>query len=234
MLPPQPPLQLRLHSRPLRINHAEIHRMPNPPARREHVIPKNPFLLRPDPQNRIPRFLIQRIRLQLHAHASQIFKRMPQQQILRLGIDRRPLPRRRNPRRSNLQSPMRLLNIHIPRAADHPPARPLDLRKRHRHAVRPLRSAPARCTPSSAPASQPASESTATIPRQFRSRTAHPNATAPAAPAAHARPRAPPVRHESVQDSSRNSAQESPQQTSTNLDDERQSKRAQKQPLAAA
>ena len=43
---------------------------------------------------------------------------MAQHQILRFRIDRRPLPCGSNPRRINLQPPVTLLNIHIPRAAD--------------------------------------------------------------------------------------------------------------------
>ena len=81
-----------LHFRPLRVDHAEVNGIAQPPVPTQHVLSKNAFLDRADAQNRITRLLIQRVRLQLHANASQSFEGMPQHQVLRFGVHHGALP----------------------------------------------------------------------------------------------------------------------------------------------
>src|ERR1700730_17379233 len=59
---------------PLGIDNAEINGMPDASAGRNHVVPEYTLFEGPDAQDRRARAVVQRIRLQLHAHAAQRFE----------------------------------------------------------------------------------------------------------------------------------------------------------------
>src|SRR5439155_7124115 len=63
--------EIRFHRRPLGIDHAVIHRVPDTAARGDHVIAERAFLLGADAQNGLARTLVQRVRLELDADAAQ-------------------------------------------------------------------------------------------------------------------------------------------------------------------
>jgi hypothetical protein len=85
---------------PLLIDNAELNRMPHPPS--SCACGTCP-LHRPQPQDRPPRSLVQRIRLQFQPHRAQRLERMPQHQVLRFRIHRRALPAPPHPGPANLQ-----------------------------------------------------------------------------------------------------------------------------------
>jgi len=141
--PPQTPrlltqhsLQPSLHRRPLLIDNAEVNRIPNAPALRHHVLAKRAFLDSPQPQNRAPRTLIQRIGLQFHAVRPQRFERMPQHQVLGFGIHRGALPRPANPRPADFHTPVQPVDVAVSRAPDGTSRRAIDCSEWQRRALR--------------------------------------------------------------------------------------------------
>src|SRR5215469_11611000 len=96
------------------------------------MAPQSPFFFSPNAQNRVAGPLIEGIRFQFHAHASPNFKCVAQHQVLGLRIHGCPLPRRRDPRRPNLDTPIRTIDVHKSRAPDHPTGVALHRRESYR------------------------------------------------------------------------------------------------------
>jgi len=127
-------LQARSNPGPLRLDNTVIHGMPDTAARGDHVVPKDTFFFGADAQNGRPRGLIQRIRLELDTDAAQLFKCMLQEQQLRLGVHRRALPSAAQPRPADLHAAVLPVDVQVPRAANHAPARFFNNGEWQRHA----------------------------------------------------------------------------------------------------
>src|ERR1700687_1859456 len=109
--------------------------MADAPARRDHVVPEGALFLRPDAPDRRTRALIERIRLQLHAHTAEGFKGMPEQDVFGLAIHGRSLPGVSHPRPANLNALMRALDVSKAGAPDRPAGGPFQNGKRQRDAA---------------------------------------------------------------------------------------------------
>ena len=59
------------------------------------------------------------VRLELHAHTPKRFKRVPQEQVLALGIDRRALSFRHQPRSADFQPAILGMNVEIRGQTNH-------------------------------------------------------------------------------------------------------------------
>src|SRR5207249_3514780 len=113
-------LRARFHRRPLGIDDAVIHRVPDTAARGDHVIAERAFLLGADAQNGLARTLVQRVRLDLDADAAQRLESVPQHQVFRLGVDRGALPRAGDPRPADFDAAVRAVDVSVARRADGP------------------------------------------------------------------------------------------------------------------
>src|SRR5258708_2069526 len=109
--------------------------MTDAPARGNYVVPKNALFPCSNSQDRSAGALVQRICLQFHAHATQRFEGMLQQQILRFSIDRCSLPLAPHPRPANLYPMMRSINITVTGAANRSTRGLLADRERQRRAA---------------------------------------------------------------------------------------------------
>src|ERR1700704_1049546 len=79
------------------------------------MVPESARFLRSDSQDCRARALLERIRLQLHAHAAERFESMPKQKILGLGIRRRALPVARQPGPANFHAMMWAIDVSLAR-----------------------------------------------------------------------------------------------------------------------
>src|SRR5580658_8392319 len=127
--------QLGLHLRPLVIQNAEVDAVADPSGPGDYVAAECALFFGADAENRVARLLVQRIRFQFNPRASPDFKGMAQHQVFRFGVDRRALPRRRDPGRADLDSPVDAVDVHEPRAANYAPRSAFDRGKHNRLAA---------------------------------------------------------------------------------------------------
>src|SRR5262245_65592913 len=83
----------------------------NSPLRSNNVVAKYAFLLRAQPQDRLPRNLIERVGHKFHTNATPSFKRMFEHQKFGFSINCRSRTRSGNPSRDNLKGKMIWDNI---------------------------------------------------------------------------------------------------------------------------
>jgi hypothetical protein len=85
----QQSLQPRLHRRPFAVDDAEVHAVPAPSIRHDHVVAKDAFLGRADAQQRGARAGVQRVGLELDPEQAERLEGVQQHEILRFGVDHR-------------------------------------------------------------------------------------------------------------------------------------------------
>src|SRR5437870_5652561 len=122
----QHPLEPRLHLRPLVVEDAEAHRVPQGAALADHVLAERAFLLRSEAQDGGSRTLVQRVGLELDPDASQLLERVPQHEVLGLGVDRRSLPGAADPGPADLDAAVGLIRVAEPGAPHGAPGGVLD------------------------------------------------------------------------------------------------------------
>jgi len=103
---------------PFRINDAVHHRIALITATRQHMFAEHALFHRAESFNRALRAKVARVGLELDAHAPERFKRVTQEQVLALGIDRGALYFRRQPRSANFQRAILGLDVKIRGHAD--------------------------------------------------------------------------------------------------------------------
>lgn len=111
-------LQPGLDARPLLVRNAEVNRVTDPPRRGDHVLTERALLDRPKTEDRPPRPLVERIRLEFDAVASERPEGVAEHEQLRLGVHRRPLPRPAYPRPTNLDPAVSERGVSEPSAPD--------------------------------------------------------------------------------------------------------------------
>src|SRR3990170_6655167 len=131
----QQTLQMRLHRRPLVVNDAEVHRIPDASAGQNHVMAEDALLFRPNPQEGLSGSLIQRVGLELHTDAAERPEGVAQQEILRLGVHRGALPGPGVPGPADLDAPVRPIDVSVAGTADRTCGRLADHGKGERRAL---------------------------------------------------------------------------------------------------
>lgn len=104
--------------RPFGINDAVVDGVAKAIAMRDHVVPKNAFFLRANPQQCPARFLIQGIGLELDPNASEVFEGVSQHQILRFSIRDGSLPGLGDPGPADFKVTILFINVRESRAAN--------------------------------------------------------------------------------------------------------------------
>src|SRR6185295_13292348 len=90
-------LQIPLHTRPFRIENAEVDTVAEAAAPHDHMLPQRAFLRHADPADRVAGTLIQGVRLELDSNAPESLECVTQHQVLGLRIDRSAPPGSSNP-----------------------------------------------------------------------------------------------------------------------------------------
>src|SRR5450432_4573542 len=109
--------------------------MSDPSAGGNHMIAENSLLARPETLDGGAGSFVQRIGLELDANAPQGFESVPQQQVLRLRVRRRSLPRAGEPGPTDLDASMVEIDVPVARAAADAAAGLFDDREGQRSAM---------------------------------------------------------------------------------------------------
>src|SRR5579875_1152312 len=84
--PPEPPLEARLHLRPVVVDHRVPRRVAPLAAADEHVLAEDPLEPRRERGEGGPRPLVRRVGLELDPEVALLLERVPQEEVLRLGV----------------------------------------------------------------------------------------------------------------------------------------------------
>ena len=109
---------MRLNSGPFVVDDTEIDTMANPPTGHDHVVAKGAFLGGANARQRLPRFGVERIGLELHPDAAQGLEGVTQLEVFRFRVDGGPLPGRGNPGPTDLHTPVVAIDIEITGRSD--------------------------------------------------------------------------------------------------------------------
>src|SRR5580658_6660017 len=125
---PAPHLRLQPipNAGPFGIDDAEAHRIALAAVRHYPLMADNAFLLRADAKDRRPRFFVELVGGELHAHAAHHVESISEQKVFRLGVQACPLHRSRQPAMADFQFSIDEVDFPEPRAADDPVIAPSD------------------------------------------------------------------------------------------------------------
>ena len=122
-------------SGPLVVENAVVDAVSIASVPHEEMLAQNAFLFRADAQHRLARRRVEHVGLELDSHATKLLERVRQHQVLRLGVDRGPLPRTRDPGPADLDAAICGIVVAEPRAADDTSGAALDCHEGQSRAV---------------------------------------------------------------------------------------------------